>query len=240
MPKKFEISTNLSKGFDIFSYESLHSHLPFVYNNCVKLAQSGELKKDIKDSMKCIKEIEKSLRRKHFSQGYRTNPQVEINCLSRIIQKTSVRLRVDFVDYMVLKNPNVDRDIQQRLKSASSKIKTLGKKQKLKTPCLMPFISDTRSNMKDELDDYVIRNRLTLGLIDYIQRLMIVKSQRLKCCEYCENWFYANRTNVKTCSDRCRNNKSSKNEIGRAKRKKYMRVYRKEGPQKRGAYKSSN
>lgn len=226
-------SERFFKQLAVVSFENQHSHLPFVFNKCLEKVSGSELRKDIQDSMKCIKEIEKSLRRKHFSQGYRTYPQDEINCLSEIIQKTSVRLRVDFFDYMTLKNPNVDRDIQPRLKSASSKVETLGKKKKLKTPYLMPFISDTRSNMKDELDDYVIRNRLTLGLIDYIQRLMIVKSQRLKCCEYCKNWFYANRTNVKTCGDKCRNDKSSKNEIGRAKRKKYMRVYRKEGPQKR-------
>ena len=217
------------KALTVLHYEKLLSDLIYVFNgykdNIFDIKDSN-LKRDIKVCSDAIKKIEAKMPRRHFSNLQRSFLQKEISRLNSILQRMPLRVGVDFEEYgkFVLKDEgNSWADVVK----AKNKVKNLYKENTLPRLRFFPFKADTGPRSQDRVDDYSIRLRLTLGLFDYLERLITKQSLRPKCCVSCKRWFYARKSNAKTCSQPCRERKFTSTPRGRIKRMENTRRHRK-------------
>ena len=215
----------LSKTAAMGSYRALSTDLVFVFNqfNQNKLViKDQELINDIKNCMGAIKKIEASIRTAHFSQKHRTFPQGAMDVLRRILRRIPLYISVDFEQYADYRKKG--KNIKEEWIERAEKAKRLSNHKMLSGLRFFPNVKDW--GPPEVITDTTIRYRLTLGLFDYLQRLMIKKSWRPKCCEACGDWFFAVKTNALTCSDYCRDRKFATSPRGKERRRINTRTYR--------------
>lgn len=204
-------------------------------DDCLLLKERGrfqdlELYKDIQEAKNYIEYLNKKedTYRKRYAEKksnlkshedrkidiYKKYAQKEILGLSDILRKQPVRISLDF-DQLIrvgIKSSDYINDIlegdteyKRSGKKEFKEINQLLKKKSLSD--LFFYLTPSWGDSKRHEESYssIKRMKLTTGIFDYLQRILIGKGgYHLKKCKQCFKWYVARRSVKKYCDDSCR------------------------------------
>lgn len=200
-------------------YEQLPQALFYLFNAYgtpeIEL-KDKELISDIELCKKIISRIESFERTKSPRQKYKGFPQKEIHLLNTILRGCPLTIGIDFGVYSEIKEKN--------FLTSAKKVKKL--KENKRQPKLRFYPFPFEVEFPTELNDKGCRHLLTVGLFDYLQRLILREPGRVRKCNDCDNWFIMTRSDNFSCSKACKDSHWLKHKGGREQRKEYMQKYR--------------
>jgi len=219
-------------------YERIPAILPFIFTYAKDFKiKDQQLKNDIEEAMNAIIKIEElESVKKSVNPAYRNHEYVQhIDRLNTIIAKNPVPIRAVFSHFAHVarraevlqigkhKESGWDGAYKRmvRVKEALEKVK---KFPKIK---FYPDPHDYLDFPEGCADEEGVRYYLAVGLLDYLQKLILGESYRVRQCRSCEEWFIATKSNNVTCGEQlCKETYWREYRGGSEYRKNYMKGYR--------------
>ncbi|MDP8260015.1 MAG: hypothetical protein P9L96_03305 [Candidatus Gygaella obscura] len=235
-PKKVMLKNIVIVGMSKF-YEQIPIILPFIFSSLEEFEiKNLELKQDIQEAMDAIRKIEElESVKKSVSPAYRSYKYyVHIDKLNKIVAKKPIPIRAVFSEFAKVarrigtsKAINKKTSLRIRLEKMNSVVEDL---HKIKKFPLIKFYPDPHNDLyfpEGCMHEEGIRHYLTVGLLDYLQRLILGESCRTHQCLSCGEWFLASRANNVTCGKQlCKERYWRDARGGRNYRKEFMRSKR--------------
>ena len=228
-PETLKLKNIVVGGMSKF-YEQIPIILPFIFSSLEDFQiKNLELKHDIQEAMTAIKKIEElESVKKSVSPAYRSYDYYPyIDKLNRIIAKKPIPIRAVFSKFaeVARKTETINKKVglRVRLEKLNKAIENL---QKIKKFPLIKFYPDPHNDYafpEGCIYEEGIRYYLTVGLLDYLQRLILGEACRTHQCLSCEEWFLATRANNVTCGKQiCKERYWREARGGRTYRREFM------------------
>jgi hypothetical protein len=204
-----------------------------VFNNFEEKFEnqlSDALENDLLLARKVIMQIEnrvwQRIYKKFTGGGY---SQDEIYCLGSIMAKAPLIMGVNFVDYqsIIKKSEKYKYNTTQDYQEMKTKVRVMEKKKELFKIIISPYAISLGEG-KHNRQEAGVRNALTLGIFDYLERLSMGNgSGRVRLCPECDEWFISKRINNFTCGKQlCYERHWRKERGGKSYRKNKMKAKR--------------
>jgi hypothetical protein len=236
-PRRIALSTLVISGMSKF-YEQIPIILLFIFSSLEELEiKNLELKQDILEAMSAIRNIEElEAVKKSVNPAYRSYKYYpHIDTLNKIVAKKPIPIRAVFSKFAEVarkigtsKAENNTASLSVRLEKMDRVIEGL---QKIKKFPLIKFYPDPHNDYlfpEGCIYEEGLRYYLTVGLLDYLQRLILGEACRIHQCFSCDEWFLATRSNNVTCGKQiCKERYWREARGGRKYRKEYIRKKRK-------------
>ena len=224
--KKMAMSSSV-KASRVDWYGTCSIILIFIFEEFEKLnLKSFRLKEDIREAMGIIQAIEESEWQKLLNNHklkYESYRQSYIDRLNFILKKAPICVGVDFAQYSHIWGKE-EKKYLDKLGDITKKVAVLRKRQSLSKIRFFPFTNQIQ--FPGKLDDRSVRQLLSIGLFDYIQKLILKEPFRARKCKVCGEWFLFSRSDQACCGRQCKDAYYQSRPRTKRKRRDYMRKYR--------------